>query len=341
MLPTAALSVTLPEPALMKPEPERDPVTRFNDRLPLLVVTLLPTTRLLASVTVSEFPAPVTLATSVATFVLMVVALAAVTLSTFAAIWPVPVVPTPPVLIVTLFTPPPALTVPLMFRPPVALEKEMSPLLVTMLATLSVPVHDVMLRPLPAPVTLAERMLLVSPVAFGALRAVQSRVFAVTAPVPRIAPLATLIVTFEAPAAATIVPVRVRLPESSVSEALPVVVTLAGSMTRLFVSVTVRPPLVMLAVRLVTLVLIAESVFALTFRTLPLTCPAEELSVMLPWLALSVTFAVPAAPAVLMKPGPLRLPVTRLTETRPLLVVTLVVLLVPTWRSLDSVTVSV
>ena len=76
---------------------------------------------------------------------------------------------------------------------------------------------------------------------------------------------------------------------------------------------------------LLTLLLSAVLLFALTLRTLPTIWLEEVLRVIPPWLALRVTLAEPA----MMLPEPLRLPVARLMEMSPLLVATLV----PTARS--------
>ena len=48
-----ALRLTLPVPATMLPVPERLPVASVIEMVPLLVVTLVPRARLLASLTVS------------------------------------------------------------------------------------------------------------------------------------------------------------------------------------------------------------------------------------------------------------------------------------------------
>ena len=52
-LPWLALRLTLPVPATTLPVPERLPVASVIEMVPLLVVTLVPRARLLASLTVS------------------------------------------------------------------------------------------------------------------------------------------------------------------------------------------------------------------------------------------------------------------------------------------------
>ena len=186
------------------------------------------------------------------------------------------------------------------------------PLFVTALSTVR-SVAWLMTRSLPAPVTLAERILNVAFVGSKAPSAVQSSPLDVMAPVPVIEPFATLSTTLPAPALATVVPVRVRLPLATVSDTSPAALMPAGSTTRPFDSLTVRLPLVMLAVRLLALVLSVVLFFAVTVRTFPAICPAELFSVRLPWLAVSATLPVPAE----MVPVPVRLPVVTLTLIAP------------------------
>ena len=87
--PWLAFSVTLPEPATMLPLPKRLPAARLIEMSPLLVATLLPTSRsALTSLAANDWPAPVIVAITVLTLVLSEVLFWAVTVSTLPVIWP-------------------------------------------------------------------------------------------------------------------------------------------------------------------------------------------------------------------------------------------------------------
>ena len=123
-------------------------------------------------------------------------------------------------------------------------------------------------------------------------------------------------------------PEPVRLPVARLIETSPLLVaTLVPTARRVFCSlmVSVCPAPRMLATTVFTFVFTAVLFWAVTFSTLPVIWPADVLSVMLPWLALSEMLAEPAW----MLPVPVRLPVARLIEMLPLLVATFV----PTARS--------
>ena len=231
----------------------------------------------------------------------------------------------PLVTLSVTFCPPavPARMLPLIARLTLAVAlKELTvtlPLFVTALSTVR-SVAWLMTRSLPAPVTLAERILNVAFVGSKAPSDVQSSPLDVMAPVPVIEPPGTFSVTLALPLPAVIAPILARLPDSTEIAMSPEAVTLAGSIARPLVSLTVSPPLVILAVRLLTLLLSAVLFCAVTLRTLPTIWLEEVLRVIPPWLALRVTLPVPA----MMLPEPMRLPVAKLMEMSPLLVATLV-----------------
>ena len=300
-----ALRLTLPVPATMLPVPERLPVASVIEMVPLLVVTLVPRARLLASLTVSVWAAPVTLATSVLTLVLRVELFCARTLRTLPMTWLEEVLSViPPWLALRVTLAEPAMMLPEPLRLPAARLIEMSPLLVTTLVPTARRVFcSLTVRDCPAPVMLATSVLtllltaeLPLAVTFSTLPATwPAELLSVTLP------WLTLSVTLPKPA--TMLPAPERLPCRTSMRMSPLLVETPGGT---IVSPSAMTPLpgsdssrsktardcdepVMAAVKDFTDVWIAEEFAAVMLSTLAKIAEFTADVLMLPFCAKTVT----------------------------------------------------
>ena len=271
--PAVVLIVTLPVPALMDPVPARFPVSEMSTPPLFVLMPATATSRSSASVMLSDDRFVESAAVTALTAVFNVDAVAAVTASTFPRIWPDP-----------LMAPLAAVSVTLAVPASMSLERVRLPVVEIAIEPFSVvmsppliarsPVCDTTM-PLPSPVRLAITALtaVLTFTAFFAEsivstlpRTCEAEELSVTPP-PE-----TLSVTLLAPA--LMLPAPVRLPLAILIVRSPEVTTAVAfvvPMARLFASSTVSLPAVILATRLDTAVLTAESFFALMVRTPPAT----------------------------------------------------------------------